>query len=245
MELLDIVVAHAVHGISLGDAAVQARLSKPTAHRLLSGLRNAGLIDYVSHRRLFFPAFKLFRMGQAAGARFDVVRLAAPHLQRLAQETGDTVYLALRSGDFTMCADRYSGDFPIKMLTLGIGDTRPLGLGSNGLALLSALSDDEVERLIERHSAALAAYPAYTGDALRRQVAETRANGYAINLGLMLPEMSAVAMGVRSPDGALAASVSIAALTSRIQPPRLASLLELLRREVSALEQRMATPATS
>lgn len=236
LELLDAVVARAITGVSLGEAAEMTGLSKPTAHRLLTGLRNAGLVDYVTQQRLFFPAFKLLRMGQAVAARFDIVQLAAPCLQRLAQETGDTVYLLMRSGDFAVCAARYSGDFPIKMLTLDVGDTRPLGLGSNCLALLAALPDEECERIVARHAAALSLYPDYVPARMGEHIATTRRNGYALNLGQMLPEMSAVALGIRMPGGEVTASVSVAAITSRLQPPRLAQVLELLRREVGAIE---------
>jgi DNA-binding IclR family transcriptional regulator len=240
LELLDVVVARAVPGISLGDAAEATGLSKPTAHRLLTGLRNAGLVDYVTQQRLFFPAFKLLRMGQAVNARFDIVQLAAPCLQRLAQETGDTVYLLIRSGDFAVCAARYSGDFPIKMLTLDVGDTRPLG--SNGLALLAALPDDECERIVERHAKALGTYADYVPARMVEHIAATRRNGYALNLGQMLPEMSAVALGVRMPGGEVTASVSVAAITSRMQPPRLDTVLALLRREVAQIEARLTQP---
>ena len=39
LNLLDHVVIHAKTGISLADLAERAHLSKPTAHRLLTGLR--------------------------------------------------------------------------------------------------------------------------------------------------------------------------------------------------------------
>lgn len=240
LALLDVVVARAVQGISLGDAAERVGLSKPTAHRLLTGLRNAGLVDYVTQQRRFFPAFKLLRMGQAVSARFDIVQLAAPCLQRLAQETGDTVYLQMRSGDFSVCAARYTGDFPIKMLTLDVGDLRPLGVGSNGLVLLAALPEEECARVLALHAQALGAYEAYRPERMAELLRATRENGYSVNQGQMLPEMSAIAMGVRSPLGEVTASVSVAAITSRLQQPRLSTVRDLLRREVAQIEARLA-----
>jgi DNA-binding IclR family transcriptional regulator len=242
LALLDVVVARAVQGISLGEAAEVAGLSKPTAHRLLTGLRNAGLVDYVTQQRRFFPAFKLLRMGQAVSARFDIVQLAAPCLQRLAQETGDTVYLQMRSGDFSVCAARYTGDFPIKMLTLDVGDLRPLGVGSNGLVMLAALPDGECARIVALHAEALNVYEAYRPESMAKLLIATRKNGYGLNQGQMLPEMSAIAMGVRSPEGEVTASVSVAAITSRLQEPRLSTVRELLRREITEIEARMARP---
>src|SRR5690606_1595522 len=135
----------------LGVLANETELSKPTAHRLLTGLRHAGMVDYHPDNRLFYPSFKLYRMGQAAGARFDIIQLAGPSLGRIAAATGDTVYLAVRSGDYAVCVARELGAFPIKTLTLNVGDQRPLGLGSNSMVLLASLDDAECERVIARH----------------------------------------------------------------------------------------------
>lgn len=239
MELLGAVVDAAVQGSSLGSLAATTRLSKPTAHRLLTGLRNAGMVDYDAVGRLFFPAFKLYRMGQAAGARFDVIQLAQPSLDRLAQETGDTIYLVIRSNDFATCIAQTLGAFPIRTLTLKVEDRRPLGLGSNGVVLLAALPDDECERLIIRHSNELAAYPYFDPISLRGYIAQARKDGYAVNNGLMLPEMSAVAMGIRGPDGCVDASISVAAITSRMRTSRRESIAAMLRREIHLIENRI------
>ncbi|MDS1140075.1 IclR family transcriptional regulator [Pusillimonas sp. SM2304] len=240
MALLDAVVNHAVQGVSLSVLSTETGLSKPTAHRLLTGLRNAGMVDYHPDHRLFFPSFKLYSMGQAAGARFDVIQLAGPSLGRIASATGDTVYLAIRSGDFAVCVAREIGAFPIKTLTLNVGDQRPLGLGSNSMVLLAGLNDDECERVIARHSEELATHPNFDPASVRHYIARTRLDGYALNEGLMLPEMSAVAMGIRGPGGTIDASISVAAITSRMQLPRRDSIVTLLRREIQLIESQMA-----
>ncbi|CAN5399382.1 IclR family transcriptional regulator [soil metagenome] len=239
MQLLDSVLHHGVEGASLRTLAIAVDLSKPTAHRLLTGLRHAGLIDYDPIARLFHPAFKLVRMGESAGRRFDVIKLAGPALKRLAQETGDTVYLTIRSGDVMVCVARELGPFPIRTLTLDVGDVRPLGLGSNGLTLLAALPDSEVDRLLKVHRVALRAYPKLDAFTIRELIERARADGLAVNEGLMLAEMSAIAMGVRGPAGTVDASISIAAITSRMLRPRRDTVARLLRDEVVALERLM------
>ena len=66
----------------------------------------------------------------AAKHRFSFVRLAEPALERLAHRTQDTVYLVARVGDEIVCLDAREGSFPIKALTLNVGDRRPLGIGA-------------------------------------------------------------------------------------------------------------------
>jgi DNA-binding IclR family transcriptional regulator len=236
MDLLDVVVGHTGAGIALGALSAIVGLSKPTAHRLLSGLRNAGVIDYDTASRLFFPAFKLYSMGQAAAVRFDVIQAAHASLERLSEETGDTVYLSARSGDFAVCVARRTGSFPIKTLTLDVGDVRPLGLGANGMVLLAALRDEDIERNLLRHRQAMRAWPKFDTDSLRRYLAITRSSGYAFSEGLVLPEMAALAVGIRGAGGSVDAAISVAAIVSRMQEPRRTSLVQQMQREVYTIE---------
>ncbi len=239
MALLEAVVLHAGRGAALGRLAEQTGLSKPTAHRLLTGLRQAGMVDYDVASRLFLPAFKLYQMGQVAGERFNVIHLARPSLERLADATGDAVYLAIRSGDYLNCVARALGDYPIKTLTLSVGDVRPLGLGSNGLVLLAALPEPDRERIIERHRETWRAYPLFDPLLLREYLQQTREQGYGFNEGLMLPEMSAIAIGIKGPHDMVDASISVACISSRMRPARRETILGLLRKEVEAIEQLM------
>jgi len=239
LALLDIVVRHARAGITLGEAAQQAGLKRPTAHRLLTGLRNAGMIDYDTRARLFSPSFRFYQMGLAAGARFDIVRIALPSLERLAQETSDTVHLSTRNGDHSICVARRIGEFPIRTLTLKVGDFRPLGLGAGSLALLAALDDEECRASIERNRADLEANPNYRPQALWLQVQQTRQQGYALNDGMMLPEMAGLAVVVREPRGQVCGALSIAAIRSRLQLPRRDEVLALMQAEARNIEQHL------
>jgi DNA-binding IclR family transcriptional regulator len=237
--LLDEVVNHSVAGANLGQLAEHAKLSKPTAHRLLNGLRKLGLVDYEEKTRLFFPGLKLYRMGLASAARFDLVQLAQPAMALLAEETLDTVYLSMRTGDSALCVARQVGSFPIRTLTLEVGDYRPLGLGAGSLALLSALPDAEVAQVITRNREQLAPHPNFHGDALQRMVRQTREQGYALNDGNMLPEMVALGVVVHDAAGRPAAALSIATITSRMPLARRDSVVAMLQRQARALEQAM------
>ncbi|MCD8564526.1 MAG: IclR family transcriptional regulator [Burkholderiaceae bacterium] len=236
MVLLEIVAMHASAGVSLGTAAQQAGLAKPTAHRLLTSMRNAGLVDYIADERLFYPAYKLFQLGHMAGSRFGLVQLARPILRQLAEVTEDTVYLTLRSGDSLRCVAREEGAYPIKILTLAEGDIRPLGLGSNGIAWLAGQTKSEFERLLQANHAALSVFPAFSERKLKGYVNTARRLGYAFSRGLMMPEMSAIAMCVCDPAGRPVATVSVAALTSRFDDVRLGYVRKELGRHVRMIE---------
>jgi len=237
LALLDTVVDHAAEGLALPSIVTLSGLSKPTAHRLMNGLRQAALVDYDPLTRRFSPSFKLYRMGLAAGARFNIVEAAAAAMDRLAQQTGDTVYLSVRSGDQSVCVARRVGSFPIKTLTLEVGDARPLGLGAGSLALLAATEGEEFEAILSRNRETLEQHVHHSTDEVRRYCQQTRRDGYSTNDGIMMPEMAAVGMVVRDARGTVCAALSVAAIRSRIQPPRRTEVIQLLRAEVATIEK--------
>ena len=92
-------------------------------------------------------------MGRSA-LQQDVSGTARPSLQRLAQKTGDTAFASILEGTAAICVAREVGDFPIRTLTLSVGDRRPLGVGAGSLALLASLSDDAIENRPAQRSVA-------------------------------------------------------------------------------------------
>jgi DNA-binding IclR family transcriptional regulator len=106
-------------------------------------------VELEAHSGRYFPGVNLAGLGAAASNRFGLARRAQPSMRRAAERTSDTVYLTLRVGDEAMCIGREEGAFPIKTLTLKVGDRRPLGVGAGSLALLAFLPADEMQRLLD------------------------------------------------------------------------------------------------
>ena len=220
-------------GSRLSDVAVSSSLGKTTTHRLLAALVSVGFVER-GENKLYRLGYALYALGSNA-RRFDIAELARPSLLRLAAETEDTVFLSIRDGDEAICLDRCTGDFPIRTLTLNVGDRRPLGVGAGSLALLSFLDEREVERAIAANEDARVGYPNFNGESLRRLVAESRKQGFAFNDGRIVREMAALAVPVFGPDETVAAALSIAAIRQRMTVERVKTLAKCLKREAEAL----------
>ena len=220
-------------GSRLSDIAAGSGLGKTTTHRLLAALVSVGFVDR-GESRLYRLGYALYTLGSNA-RRFDIAELARPSLLRLAAETGDTVFLSVRDGDEALCLARCTGDFPIRTLTLNIGDRRPLGVGAGSLALLSFLDPREAERVIAANEAARSAYPAFNSENLKKLVQESTQQGFAFNDGRIVSEMAAVAVPVFGAGEAVTAALSIAAIRQRMTAERVRSLITSLKREAAAL----------
>ncbi len=227
-------------GMRLADVTAEVGLGKATVHRLLGALAEVGFIEVDPHEKRYRLGFALYALGRTA-RRFRVVDLAGPALERLAEATGDTVYLSIRDGDEALCVDRRTGSYPIRTLTLDVGDRRPLGVGAGSLALLAFEPPAEIARLLA--SGRRAEYPQFDGPRLRRMVEETRAADFSFNDGRIVSAMCALGVPVIAPDGGVVAALSIAAIRERMNPARRAELVELLRAEAAGLSRALAPEA--
>ena len=96
-------------------------------------------------RTAIFSAPWCSSSGLTATPRFNLREICHPALARIADATGDTVFLTQRSGLDAVCLDRREGTFPIKTFTLEVGMRRPLGVGTGSLAILSALPEEDIQ----------------------------------------------------------------------------------------------------
>lgn len=242
MLILDALSRASAQGLRLTDVVELTGLGKTTAHRLLNGLADHGLIDFEPEVGRYFVGMKMLAWAAAARNRFHVAKLAEPALARLVRKTEDTLYLIGRSADYAVCLDCQEGSFPIKVLTLSIGDRRPLGIGAGSLGLLAALPDAEVERILAQQAAERSRY-AFTDGQVREMVAATRQNGYAYNDIHVYKDMTsvtgmaAVAVAIRRSDGIPVAALHLTAITERLEPPRRTAVVAMLQAECRQLEE--------
>ncbi|CCJ47946.1 IclR family transcriptional regulator [Bordetella parapertussis] len=226
------------NGMRFSDLQAQSGLSKGTLHRFLKTLSAEGFVEQAAGSRVYYLGLEFLSMGERASNRLDIQAVTRPALERLAQSTGDTVMLTIRSGLDAVCIDRKEGSFPVKVLTQNIGTRRPLGVGSGSLALLAAFGDGDVENVLRRIQPRLQPYPSLDVDKLRAQVADTRQRGYALNPGYLLKGMYGIGVAIylaRQPVAAL----SIAAHYGRMGPDRRKTIAAALKREADRVTEEL------
>lgn len=225
-------------GLRLTDVVNTSGLGKTVAHRFLAGMVQHGLVDYDETLGRYFLGLKTVAWSAQANARYGLARIAEDALRTLARETGDTVYLMLRHGSLCSCVARSEGSFPIRTLTIEVGDRRPLGAGAGPLAILAYLPDPEIERVLQEHRQAIADY-GFTPPEIRQMVGETRKRGYATIDNRIIPGMAGVAVPLRRRDGEAFAAINVVAISDRMAGSRREVIAQALRREVDGLQERL------
>ncbi|GIK83159.1 MAG: IclR family transcriptional regulator [Burkholderiales bacterium] len=240
-DLLRAIASRGADGARLVDLAIQCQLERPTAHRMLKALVAEGMVARDPVTRRYRLGQLMFELGLAADHPFRVRELCEPSLLRLADRTGDTVFLTLRSGLDTVCIDRKEGAFPIRTLTLDVGTRRPLGIGAGGLALLLPLGDAEIGELLAANAWRLGAYNGMRTGEVLRMVERSRKLGYALNDRQATPGAMSIGLAMRNRYGAPYLAISLGAITTRMQAARQRELFAMLGSEARLLEQRLGS----
>lgn len=230
VDLLRLIASSPSQHLRLIDLARRADLEKSTAHRLLQRLVSERMLVRIPGQRGYRLGPLIYELGLCALPENNLKETCHPHLKRLAEQSGDMAFLVSRSGFETVCLDRIAGNFHIQTLTSGVGDRHPLGIGVGGLAILSAMSDDETDIALHAIQDKLTRYPNFSVASLRQAIARTRDAGYALDDGVAAAGVSAIGMDIKHPGGMPAAAIFITTISPRMDPSRRA----LLSRQLAA-----------
>ncbi|MEI8325457.1 MAG: IclR family transcriptional regulator [Betaproteobacteria bacterium] len=225
-------------GLRMGEIDRRLGLNKATTIRLTRTLVDEGFVlhDQTSGRYRLGP--EAFAVGLAAQPSYELQRVAAPTLRALAVESGDTVFFSVLHGYESICLSRDEGDFPIRNQLIKAGDRWPLGVGAGSTAVLAALADHEIEDVLRRNAGLRAErFPLCTDAAIHRLVKQTRHQGYCVQPGLVIQDSWAVGVAVLCSTGSPVASISIAAIKSRLGTARSAVIGNRLIQASRGLER--------
>lgn len=214
----------------LNEIAEATRLNRVTAFRILEELTVAGMVTKGGSppRYDFGPEAVAMAGASARSLRFaDVGR---PSLLRLAAMSGDTVILHLRSNAESLCVEKVVGDFPIRANLLNIGARRPLGVGAGSMALLAWLDPTEQSTILDITCQRTANFPNFNRSKFETYISQAQRAGHVTMCDIIIDKMGAIAAPIRSADGAIRASISIAALSERIHE-RERALADALKHE--------------
>lgn len=229
-SLLRIVAEACSEGVRLTDIAARAGLHVATAHRLLGALVRQRAVSYDPYARVYHIGYDFLRREEDTEAQ-RVKRHFHGLVERLADSTGEVVYLYIRHGLDALCVDAASGVRVSGPLTLGEGGRRPLGIGAGSVVLLASLLPQESTRALNANDARFARYAGITERQIKSMVRTFRRDGYVFHPGYVLSGFSGVGVALFGQQGEVVAAVSVAAPNERMTPDRLAEIVRLLKSE--------------
>jgi DNA-binding IclR family transcriptional regulator len=184
--------------------------SRSTTHRLLRALEHHGLLASVEGVGYVLGPH-LLRLASGASDRQPLRDMARPILERLAEETGESAQLFVRSGDHRLCVVSVQSSSELRTI-VEPGATLPLTAGSGGKVLLAWAPD--ADGIVSGAEPLTAATP--SAERLRRQLPAIVRRGWAESVGEREGGVASVSAPVFAEDGGLIAAVSVSGPIHRL-----------------------------
>jgi DNA-binding IclR family transcriptional regulator len=228
ISLLRAVARHNESGARLSSLARNVGLHAVTARRLLSVLVTEGLVSFDTRKKIYKIGIALYHIGSAA-KQFEIRERFRSVLERIADETEDTVFLFIRLGNDSLCVDRIEGRFPIRALTVDVGVSRPLGIGASGLALIAFLPRDQFQEAFSANLNRYKSFRTLDPQVILELARKSQKRGYVVSEGLFWPGVTAISLPVFDPQGGVSAAITVSAISSRMSRARQKHVADLIR----------------
>jgi IclR family pca regulon transcriptional regulator len=194
----------------VSDLAAAAGLPMPTVYRAVMTLAAEGYLDHLPNGD-YRPGVRTLTLGTAALRSLDLVAIATPKLQQLAQRTGETVNLAVLSGDRVLYLVRLRNS-DLVTANIQVGSTLPAVHTSIGKLLLGYLDEADLKARVTDASFAANSGPnaKLSLAELLDELAAVREQGWAMQDEELAYGLRSVAAPIISPDGRVLAGVNVA-----------------------------------
>jgi DNA-binding IclR family transcriptional regulator len=123
--------------------AVGISAPRSTVYELISALIEAGLLEQTDSEGRVFLGRKLYFLGLAYEANFDLTRECRAYLDRLAVETRETAQLCMLDGNKYTVAMMREGVRPFH-ISSNVGEPVPVPWTASGRLLVSHMTDEEI-----------------------------------------------------------------------------------------------------
>ncbi len=219
-------VASAGAGVGVRELARNAGLKVPTVHGLVKTLAVEGYLCQEDTTGKYRLGHKWFSLAGACHRERTLPGVSVPHLERLASETGETVFLAMMRGRDIVWAAHAMGT---RRLVANLEDYPPPDPYETvtGRTLLAFAPPDPLAEFVRAHPIEKS-----TGEQIRtradldEELTAIRARGYARIRRRQADSLSAVAAPVRNHAGAVIAAVGLSMPSARFRKPHLTTVLE-------------------
>jgi IclR family acetate operon transcriptional repressor len=214
--------------LGLSAVAQLTGLSTSTTHRLLASLMSHGLVQQVSGSKRYSLGSHVLRLAYMASGHVNVRQAALPVMQRLRDDSDETVGLhLLRADNRRVVVDQAESHKPLRRTYTELGEPIPLHQGAPGKVLLAFLSPEAREAILAAPLEAVTEVTPTDPVKLRGELEEIRSRGYALSFGERVRDIHTVAAPVANHTGAVVAALSVTGPAVRMPRERLESISKL------------------
>lgn len=216
------------------EIAEMLKLPQSSTSALLRSLAILGYLYFDRMARTYVPGCRAALLGNWVNSPLFMGGVVLQCMEDLREKTGDAVMLAIRNGVWSQYIHVLQAT-SMARLQLTRGAIRPVAASGTGYALLAALPDAEVKKIVHRINAEarLGKNAAVDTDGLLHALAEVRRQGYAFTMDLVTAGGAVLAMALPVTDGGNTLVVGLGGI-SEVMKKRRTELVAILRETIAA-----------
>jgi len=232
-------VARHRDGVTLSELSRAVGLHTSTLYHLTRTLVALGYLRAGTDDKRYRMGRGIFQLASACLSESELCAIVEPHLQRLAEATGEATHFAIWERERALILTRREGPNALQ-ITERAGTLRPVYCTAIGKVLLSGLTEDAFERLV-----AGIAFEQITpntlrdANALRRQVEWARRDGIAYDDCEFNAEVRCMAAAVRDYRGGIIGAIGFSGPVWRLSLAGMGDYIAVTRTIAAKLSEEL------
>ena len=199
-------------------------VSKPTTHRLLASLIDAGMVT--RNGRDYQLSSTILELAPAAmGGQYRTIQdTMGPWLTRAYDGTRQSVHLAVLEGSRVVFIDRIPGPAGPRLQT-GIGRHLPAHCTALGKAILAHGPSGQVDQYLRGRLVRMTPWSIVSPEGLKEALRVTQDRSYAVSVSEAGKDVACLAVPIRDTEGCVRAALSVTARAHSFPEARFAGIL--------------------
>lgn len=224
----------------LGITQISEKLGiyKSTVHNILTTFEKAGYIEKNPENNKYRLGVKILELAYIINSQISIRKVIVPHLQDLADQSGETVYFGIPNNGDVLYLDSAYPHNAIDMRSI-LGEIAPMYCTAIGKAMLACYTDEDILKLIPEKMERFTENTIIEPRALLNEIKKIRETGYAIDNMEHEYGIRCVGMAVKNRSRQLVAGISVSGPSLRFDGNRTDKIIELIRTNIAKIQERL------
>lgn len=216
--------------LSLTEIGKELNFGKGTVHRILATLRSHQFVRQDPKTLRYGLGLRAAEMSMAVNAEDYIVEIIKPHLKKLSESCPEAISASVLEFNEIRYIARFESSEPLRV-SIGEGTRFPAHCTATGKVLLSALSNEQLEKMYDGREKILALTKKSIGSFTRllRELKQVRTENLAFDFEEALIGVNCVARPIYDSKNKILIAISISGPVSRMTKPKMLEFAQLLQ----------------
>lgn len=226
--------------LGISEIARELGLYKGTVFNAVHTLSSIDVLEQTADGKFRFGT-ALYVLGNTAGRRSELIQTIHPYLDSINQKTKLSAFLGIRTGNQAVIIDKVDTANDLK-ISSEVGMRLPLLAGAGGKALLSLMSEEEVDKILTQNTLKRFTPKTVVDKAIyKKEINKVRAEGVSLEAGEYIEGIVAFAVPIKSHRKDFQAAVWAVGLKRQVPENKISEFSKFLKKAADEINHRFSS----